>query len=61
MATLPLVLGKNGTGNPVHTAPAPPADIPKDTRQVRIHVYRLKVYALSAPTGLVRGSPWLIS
>ncbi len=55
VATMPLVLGKNGTGNPIYTAPTPPADLPKDTDKVRIHVYRLKVYALSAPTGLARG------
>ncbi len=54
VATMPLVLGKNGTGS-VYTAPTPPADIPKDTDKVRIHVYRLKVYALSAPTGLATG------
>jgi Raf kinase inhibitor-like YbhB/YbcL family protein len=54
-ATLPIMQGKNGTGNAVYTAPQPPADIPKDTDKVRIHVYRLKVYALSAPTGLKSG------
>ena len=44
-----ITQGKNGTGNAVYTAPQPPADVPKDTDKVRIHVYRLKVYALSAP------------
>ena len=54
-ATMPIVQGKNGTGNAVYTAPQPPADIPKDTDKVRIHIYRLKVYALSAKTGLEPG------
>jgi Raf kinase inhibitor-like YbhB/YbcL family protein len=54
-ATMPIVQGKNGTGQAVYTAPQPPADIPKDTTKVRIHVYRLKVYALSAKTGLASG------
>lgn len=54
-ATLKITQGVNGTGKPVYTAPQPPADIPKDTDKVRIHVYRLKVYALSAPTGLSTG------
>ena len=54
-ATMAITQGKNGTGNAVYTAPAPPADVPKDTDKVRIHVYRLKVYALSAPTGLPSG------
>lgn len=54
-ATMPIVQGKNGTGNAVYTAPQPPADIPKDTDKVRIHIYRLKVYALSARTGLAPG------
>ncbi len=55
VATVRMTLGKNGTSNPVYTAPTPPADLPKDTDKVRIHVYRLKVYALSAPTGLPAG------
>jgi Raf kinase inhibitor-like YbhB/YbcL family protein len=54
-ATMNITQGKNGTGKAVYTAPQPPADIPKDTTKVRIHVYRLKVYALSAPTGLQSG------
>jgi hypothetical protein len=54
-ATTAFPQGKNGTGNVGYTAPQPPADIPKDTDKVRIHVYRLKVYALSAPTGLQSG------
>jgi Raf kinase inhibitor-like YbhB/YbcL family protein len=54
-ATMKITQGANGTGKPVYTAPQPPADIPKDTKKVRIHVYRLKVYALSAPTGLSTG------
>lgn len=54
-ATMSFPQGKNGTGNVGYTAPQPPADVPKDTDKVRIHVYRLKVYALSAPTGLQSG------
>jgi len=54
-ATMPITQGKNGTGNAVYTAPQPPPDIPKDTDKIRIHIYRLKVYALSAPTGLKTG------
>jgi Raf kinase inhibitor-like YbhB/YbcL family protein len=54
-ATMPIVQGANGTGKAVYTAPQPPPDIPKDTDKVRIHIYRLKVYALSAPTGLKPG------
>ena len=54
-ATMKITQGKNGAGNAAYQAPAPPADIPKDTTKVRIHVYRLKVYALSAPTGLKPG------
>jgi Raf kinase inhibitor-like YbhB/YbcL family protein len=54
-ATMPITQGKNGTGSAVYTAPQPPPDVPKDTDKVRIHIYRLKVYALSAPTGLKSG------
>jgi Raf kinase inhibitor-like YbhB/YbcL family protein len=54
-ATMPITQGTNGSGKAVYTAPQPPADVPKDTDKVRIHVYRLKVYALSAPTGLPSG------
>jgi Raf kinase inhibitor-like YbhB/YbcL family protein len=54
-ATMPIVLWKNGTGQAVYTAPTPPPDVPRDTDKVRIHVYRLKVYALSAKTGLPSG------
>ena len=54
-ATLKITQGRNGAGNVGYQAPQPPADIPKDTTKVRIHVYRLKVYALSAPTGLASG------
>ncbi len=54
-ATMAITQGKNGSGATGYQAPTPPADIPKDTTKVRIHVYRLKVYALSAPTGLAPG------
>lgn len=54
-ATMAFPQGKNGTGKVGYTAPQPPADVPKDTDKVRIHIYRLKVYALSARTGLQSG------
>jgi len=54
-ATMKITQGTNGAGNVGYQAPQPPADVPKDTTKVRIHVYRLKVYALSAPTGLAPG------
>jgi Raf kinase inhibitor-like YbhB/YbcL family protein len=54
-ATMAITQGTNGAGNVGYQAPTPPADVPKDTTKVRIHVYRLKVYALSAPTGLKPG------
>jgi Raf kinase inhibitor-like YbhB/YbcL family protein len=54
-AAMQITQGKNGAGNAAYTAPQPPADIPKETDKVRIHIYRLKVYALSAPTGLSSG------
>ena len=54
-ATMSITQGTNGGGAVGYQAPTPPADIPKDTDKVRIHVYRLKVYALSAPTGLAPG------
>jgi Raf kinase inhibitor-like YbhB/YbcL family protein len=54
-ATMKITQGTNGGGSVGYQAPTPPADIPKDTDKVRIHVYRLKVYALSAPTGLKPG------
>ena len=54
-ASMPITQGRNGAGAMGYTAPTPPADIPKDTDKVRIHVYRLKVYALSAPTHLAYG------
>ncbi len=54
-ATMGITQGTNGAGKVGYQAPTPPGDIPKDTDKVRIHVYRLKVYALSAPTGLKPG------
>lgn len=54
-ATMAITQGTNGGGAVGYQAPTPPADVPKDTTRVRIHVYRLKVYALSAPTGLPSG------
>lgn len=54
-ATMKFTQGNNGAGNVGYQAPQPPADIPKNTTKVRIHVYRLKVYALAAPTGLASG------
>jgi Raf kinase inhibitor-like YbhB/YbcL family protein len=52
-ATFPQ--GKNGGGSVGYSGPQPPADVPKDVQKTRIHVYRLKVFALSAPTGLKNG------
>jgi len=54
-AAMKITQGKNGAGNVGWQAPTPPADVPKDTDKVRIHVYRLKVYALKGPTGLQPG------
>lgn len=54
-ATMAIIQGKNGAGAVGWQAPTPPADVPKDTYKVRIHVYRLKVYALKEPTGLKPG------
>ncbi len=51
----PFVQGKNGAGMPGYTAPQPPSDFPKDAKRPLIHIYRLTVYALSAPTGLQNG------
>ena len=50
-----LVQGKNGAGNAAYTGPQPPADIPKTAKKPLIHIYRLKLYALSEPTGLSAG------
>lgn len=54
-AALPFPQGQNGSGEVGYVAPTPPADVPKDTAKVRIHVYRLKVLALKAKTGLTKG------
>ena len=50
-----FIQGKNGSGTIGYTGPQPPSDIPKDAKKPLIHVYRLKVYALSEPTGLKDG------
>ena len=50
-----LTQGKNGAGIIGYLGPQPPADIPKGLNKPLIHIYRLKVYALSAPTGLAEG------
>jgi len=47
--------GKNGAGQIGYRGPQPPAAIPKNARPPLIHVYRLTLYALSAPTGLQNG------
>ena len=47
--------GKNGGGMTGYMGPRPPSDIPKDAKPPLIHIYRLTVYALSAPTGLKDG------
>ncbi len=50
-----FVQGKNGSGKIGYQGPQPPSDFPKDAKKPIIHIYRLKVYALSAPTGLKDG------
>jgi Raf kinase inhibitor-like YbhB/YbcL family protein len=47
--------GKNGSGSIGYLGPQPPVDIPKDVSVARVHVYRLKLFALSAQTGLQNG------
>jgi Raf kinase inhibitor-like YbhB/YbcL family protein len=51
----PFIQGKNGAGKIGYAAPQPPSDVPKNARKPLTHVYRLTVYALSAPTGLKEG------
>lgn len=50
-----LVMGKNTWGNQAYGGPAPPADVPGDAVRPIVHIYRLTVYALYAPTGLKAG------
>lgn len=50
-----LVQGRNGGGQIGYRGPQPPADFPPNTGKRLIHVYRLALYALSAPTGLPKG------
>jgi len=50
-----LVQGKNGAGQTGYRGPQPPADFPKNAGKRLVHVYRLSLYALSAPTGLASG------
>ncbi len=50
-----FVQGKNGGGKIGYRGPQPPADFPRNTGKRLIHIYRLRVYALSAPTGLPDG------
>lgn len=50
-----LVQGTNGSGAQAYGGPAPPADVPSNAARPIIHIYRLTVYALSAPTGLKPG------
>ncbi len=50
-----FIQGKNGRGEIGYTGPQPPKDFPKDAKRPIIHVYRLQVYALSAPSGLKDG------
>jgi len=47
--------GKNGAGQVGYRGPQPPAAIPKNVKPPLIHIYRLTLYALSAPTGLQNG------
>ncbi len=51
----PFVQGKNGAGKIGYAAPQPPSDIPKNAPKPLTHVYRLTVFALSAPTFLADG------
>jgi Raf kinase inhibitor-like YbhB/YbcL family protein len=50
-----FVQGKNGAGAIGYIGPQPPSNVPADRNKPLIHVYRLTVYALSAPTGLSNG------
>ncbi len=50
-----FVQGMNSAGQIGYRGPQPPASIPKDVKPPLIHVYRLTLYALSAPTGLRNG------
>ena len=50
-----FVQGVNSAGTIGYTAPQPPANIPAGAKKPIIHIYRLKMYALSAPTGLTAG------
>jgi Raf kinase inhibitor-like YbhB/YbcL family protein len=50
-----FVQGKNSMGKIGYTGPKPPSDIPKDAQKPIIHIYRLTLYALNAPTGLKNG------
>jgi Raf kinase inhibitor-like YbhB/YbcL family protein len=51
----PFAQGKNGAGVAGYIGPQPPSDVPQNAKKPLIHVYRLTVYALSAPTGLTSG------
>ncbi len=50
-----FVQGKNGGGQVGYRGPQPPADFPPNMGKRLIHIYRLSVFALSAPTGLKNG------
>jgi Raf kinase inhibitor-like YbhB/YbcL family protein len=50
-----FVQGRNSGRYVGYMGPQPPSDFPKTGKKPLIHVYRLKVYALSAPTGLKDG------
>ncbi len=50
-----FVQGVNGAGRIGYMGPQPPADFPRNLGRRLIHVYRLTVYALSAPSGLANG------
>lgn len=50
-----FVQGKNSGGSTGYVGPKPPSDFPKDVKKPIVHIYRLTVYALSAPTGLKDG------
>lgn len=50
-----LVQGKNTAGTIGYFGPQPPSKIPANARQPIVHIYRLKVYALSDTVNLIKG------
>ncbi len=50
-----FVQGANMGGSTGYVGPKPPSNIPSSAKKPLIHIYRLKVYALSSATGLKEG------